>query len=235
LGEKLLRQIFDRERVRGIHDLYTLTAEELSGYERMGDISAAKVIRHIQTKRELSLAVFVAGFDLEGVAETTMEKVASDGFNTLEKLRAASVEDLAGVYGLGEITAAVIVNGLKETAAEMDAVLAAGIISIAAPPSEDTQPLRGLSFCFTGELSSMKRGEAEEKIKALGAYSKSSVVKDLSYLVTNDPGSKSSKNKKARELGIPVIDEKRFLALLADPKTAGKTETGTPAVQGELF
>ena len=134
LGEKLVRQLFDRERVRHIHELYTLSAEELAEYERMGELSAAKVVRHIQTRRELSLAAFVAGFDLEGVAETTMEKVAAAGFNTLEKLRGAAAAELAEVYGLGEITAAVIVEGLKETAAEMDAVLAAGRISIAAPP-----------------------------------------------------------------------------------------------------
>jgi DNA ligase (NAD+) len=232
LGEKLLRQLFDKERVRHIADLYTLEAEELASYERMGKLSAEKVIRHIQARRELSLAAFIAGFDLEGVAETTMEKVAADGFNTLEKLRAASVEDLAAVYGLGDITAKVIVDGLQETAAEMDAVLAVGIIGIAPPPPEESQPLRGLSFCFTGELTSMKRGQAEEKIKAMGASAKTSVVKDLSYLVTNDPGSGSGKNKKARELGVPIINEEEFLALLADLE---KTSTPSKDVQGELF
>jgi DNA ligase (NAD+) len=214
LGDKLIRQLFDKERVRRIAELYTLTIEELSVYERMGELSAAKVVRHIQTKRELPLAAFVAGFDLEGVAETTMDKVVSAGFNTLEKLRKASVEDLAGVYGLGEITAKVIVDGLAETAAEMDDTLASGIISIAGPPDAESQPMRGLSFCFTGELASMKRNQAEEKIKALGASAKSTVVKGLSYLVTNDPGSGSAKNKKARELGVPIINEEEFLALI---------------------
>jgi DNA ligase (NAD+) len=96
----------------------------------------------------------------------------------------------------------------------MDAVLAKGVISIAPPPPEETQPMRGLSFCFTGELASMKRNEAEEKIKARGASAKSTVVKGLSYLVTNDPGSGSAKNKKARGLGVPIINEDEFLALL---------------------
>jgi DNA ligase (NAD+) len=195
----------------------------------MGDISAAKVVRHIQTKRDLPLAAFVAGFDFEGVAETTMEKIAAAGFDTLEKLRNAQTADLASVYGLGEITAAVIVDGLKECADEMDAVLKTGVITIALPPPQETQPLRGLSFCFTGEMKSMKRGEAEERIKALGAQSKTSVVKGLSYLVTNDPASGSSKNKKARELGVPVIDEKQFLELLSKPQGPAA------AVQGELF
>jgi DNA ligase (NAD+) len=224
LGEKLLRQLFDKGRVRHIADLYTLEAEELAEYERMGETSAAKVIRHIRTRRELPLTVFVAGFDLEGIAETTMEKVAAAGFNTLEKLRAAPAAELAAVYGLADITAGVIVEGLKETAAEMDAVLAAGIIGIAPPPAEDSLPLRGLSFCFTGELSSMKRSGAEEKIRALGAMAKSSVVKGLSFLVTNDPGSGSGKNKKARELGVPIIGEERFLAILKDPSLAAGAE-----------
>jgi DNA ligase (NAD+) len=229
LGDKLLRQLFDKNRVTRINELYTLTAEELAEYDRMGELSAAKVIRHIQTKRELSLAAFTAGFDMEGVAETTMEKIAAAGFDTLEKLRAASVADLASVYGLGEITASVIVDGLKECAAEMDAVLKTGIITIAPPPSEESQPMRGLSFCFTGELKSMKRGEAEEKIKALGAQAKSTVVKGLSYLVTNDPASGSSKNKKARELEVRIINEEEFLALFSD-----KPKKNAPA-QGELF
>ncbi|MDR3020487.1 MAG: DNA ligase (NAD(+)) LigA, partial [Treponema sp.] len=123
LGTKLIRQIFDRNRVRHIHEIYTLTAEELSEYDRMGEKSAIKVIRHIQTPRELSLAAFVAGFNLEGIAETTMEKISLAGFDTLKKLRKASVEQLSEIYGLGEITASVIVEGLKECTGEMDAVL----------------------------------------------------------------------------------------------------------------
>ncbi|MDR0443737.1 MAG: NAD-dependent DNA ligase LigA [Treponema sp.] len=228
LGVKLIDQLFEKERVRNIHELYTLMTDELAEYDRMGGLSAAKVIRHIQTKRSLSLAVFVAGFDLEGIAETTMEKIASAGFDTLEKLRAATVDDFAAVYGLGEITASVIVEGLKECVSEMDAVLKTGVITIAPPPSEEMQPMRGLSFCFTGELKSMKRGEAEEKIKALGAQAKSSVVKGLSYLVTNDPASSSSKNKKASELGIEIIDEEQFLALLSKAEKPA-------SVQGDLF
>jgi DNA ligase (NAD+) len=228
LGEKLLLQLFEKKRAAHIHELYSLKTEELSEYERMGDLSAAKVIRHIQAKRELSLAKFVAGFDFEGIAETTMEKIVDAGFDTLEKLRGAQVSDLAAVYGLGDITASVIVDGLKECAREMDAVLKTGVISIAPPPSEEAQSLRGLSFCFTGELKSMKRPEAHEKIRALGAQAKDTVVKGLSYLVTNDPSSGSSKNKKAKELGVQIIDEEQFLALISKPKDK------TPK-QGELF
>jgi len=166
------------------------------------------------TPRELSLAVFIAGFDFEGVGELIMEKAAQAGYDTLEKFRAVSVEDLAAVWGIGGITAETIVQGLKDAAEEIENVLATGIISIAPPPSEEDQPFRGLSFCFTGEMHTMKRSAAEEKVKALGGSSKSSVVKDLSYLVTNDTQSGSAKNKKAQDLGIPIINEEEFLALV---------------------
>ena len=233
LGDKLLEQLFEKG-VTQIHQLYELKAEELAEYDRMGEISAAKVIRHIQTKRNLSLAVFVAGFDFEGVAETTIEKIALAGFDTLEKIRGAKAEDLSAIYSLGDITARVITEGLKECAQEMDAVLKTGIITIAEPPADSSlQPLRGKSFCFTGELKSMKRGEAEEKIKLLGAQAKASVVKGLSYLVTNDPSSGSSKNKKATELGVEIIDEEKFIALL-NSKPTDKKESAS-LTQGELF
>jgi DNA ligase (NAD+) len=227
LGEKLIRRLFDSGRLRQIADLYTLEAEELAALDRMGQISAAKVIRHIRAKRALPLATFVAGFDFDGIGETIMEKVVADGFDTLEKLRGAATEDLAAVYGLGEISARTIVEGLEETRAEMDQVLAAGIISIAPPSPAESLPLRGRSFCFTGELAAMKRKEAEERIKALGASAKTSVTKDLSFLVTNNPESGSAKNAKARELGVAILDEGQFLALLQDSGKAG--------VQQELF
>jgi DNA ligase (NAD+) len=226
LGEKLIRQLFDSGRVKNISDLYSLNETELADFERMGELSAAKVIRHIRNKREISLQTFIAGFDFEGVGELIMERVVSSGFDTLEKLRSAKIEDLSTVFGLGEITAGTISNGLKECGEEMDKVLSAGIISIAPPPGKEEIPLKGVSFCFTGELKTMKRNQAEEKVKALGASVKSSVVKDLSYLVTNDPESGSAKNKKAIEFGVKILNEKKFLALL---------ESREEAFQKELF
>ena len=229
LGDKLLKQLFENN-IQRIHQLYYLTKEELSDYERMGDLSASKVIRHIKTKRELALAAFTAGFDFDGIAETTMEKITDAGFDTLEKLRNASVSELAAVYGIGEITASLIYEGLKECKDEMDKVIDTGFVIIKPPVSPERQPLRGFSFCFTGELKTMKRSEAEEKIKALGAQQKTAVVRDLSYLVTNDPASGSSKNKKAQEFGIKIIDENEFLELI---RTGAEKKPGLK--QGELF
>ncbi|MDR0411950.1 MAG: NAD-dependent DNA ligase LigA [Treponema sp.] len=234
LGDKLVRQLFDSDRVRYIHDLYSLTVDELEKFEYMGEASAAKVIHNIHIPRKLPLAAFIAGFDLDGVGETIMEKTAESGFDTLEKLRSASTEAIAAVYGLGEITAKTIVDGLREWRTEMDAVLATGIISIAPPPEREL-PLTGFSFCFTGELASMHRAGAAERVKVLGGCVKSSIVKGLSYLVTNTPGSGSAKNKKARELGVTIIGEQEFLELLEGKPKSRENTTEKKQYQGELW
>ncbi|MDR2803264.1 MAG: NAD-dependent DNA ligase LigA [Treponema sp.] len=220
-GKKTLLQLFNKGRIKQIADLYTLEIQELAAFERMGEISAAKLIHNIRARRSLSLADFVAGFDIEGVGSQIMEVVTQAGYNNLEKLRTASVEELAGVFRVGEITAGSIVDGLKETADDMDAVLKTGFVNIS---TGEWLPLAGKSFCFTGELKTMKRGEAEAKIKSLGGLVKSSVGKSLSYLVTNEPESGSSKNKKAVKLGIKLITEDEFLKIIESP-----THTGCPA------
>ena len=93
----------------------------------------------------------------------------------------------------------------------MRSLVEKGIITI---ESLSDGKLSGLSFCFTGELKTMKRQDAEFLVKENGGSSKSSVTKDLSYLVTNDTTSGSSKNIKAQKLGIKIINEEEFLELL---------------------
>ena len=89
-----------------------------------------------------------------------------------------------------------------------------GLIVIQAPAAEQGNlPLTGKSFCFTGELNTLKRKEAEAMVQAKGGTVKSSVTKGLTYLVTNTPDSGSSKNKKAQELGTAIITEEAFLKL----------------------
>jgi DNA ligase (NAD+) len=220
-GVTLIKRLFDSGRVRSISDLYTLTVEELASVDRMGTASATKVLKSLASKKNISLPAFIAGFDIEGIGETMVEKLVASGFDTIEKLFAASEDDIAGVYQFGSIMAHALKSGLDSLGAEMRALLASGCVVIVAPVSGGA--FESLSFCFTGELVSMKRPDAESRVKALGGQAKSSVVKGLSYLVTNDVASGSSKNAKARELGIPIINEETFLSMLdgkVDPEAA---------------
>jgi DNA ligase (NAD+) len=174
-------------------------------------LGAKKVIKSLKTRNTISLAAFIAGFDIEGIGETLMERLTEAGFSTLDKLLAASVEEISAVNGFGDITAATLVQGLADNKTEMQKLVEKGFITLKTPVEGGS--LSGLSFCFTGELS-MKRSQAEQLVKERGGTTKSSVVKGLSYLVTNDTASGSSKNKKAAQLGIPVIDEAAFMKLL---------------------
>ena len=215
-GTILIKRLFDMQRIRSVSDLYTLTVEELAAFERMGQRSAEKVYRALHAKREIPLSVFIAGFDIEGIGRTMVEKLVDAGFDTLEKLLAASEEDFASVYQFGSVMAHTLAVSLRAVKDEMLHLTGSGTIVIQAPDATQADlPLAGKSFCFTGELNSLKRKEAEAMVQAKGGTVKSSVTKGLTYLVTNTPDSGSSKNKKAQELGTALITEEAFLTLLA--------------------
>ena len=219
LGETLVTQLFKDGRLKSISDIYSLQVEELVPYflneesqeAEKRSLGAEKVYKSIQAHKNMTLPVFLAGFDIEGFGETLAEKLVQAGFNTLDKLLAATEDQIADVYGFAEIMAHNIVQGLSENAAEMRRLVHDGIITI---ESSAGGKLEGKSFCFTGELVTMKRQDAEQLVKQNGGTCKSSVTKDLTYLVTNDTTSGSSKNVKAAALGIPVITEEQFLKLL---------------------
>ncbi|MCR5386946.1 MAG: NAD-dependent DNA ligase LigA [Treponema sp.] len=222
-GEALVNALFNDGVIKSVSDIYSLTVEKLVPYfvneesqEKVNkgekvSLGAQKVFNSIQSHRSVRLASFIAGFDIEGIGETMVDKLVESGFNSLDKILGASAEDFAGVYMFADITAATLKEGLVENEKEMRYLSDNGIIKI---ESIEEGKLTGLSFCFTGELNSMKRQDAQELVKKNGGSVKTSVTKDLTYLVTNDTSSGSSKNVKAQKLGISIIDEKQFLALI---------------------
>lgn len=220
LGETLITALFKDGTVRSITDIYTLDAETLRPYflneESMAQeklsLGAEKVASSIQAHRTVTLPRFVAGFDIEGIGETLVEKLIAGGYDTLEKQVNASEEQIASVYGFAEIMAHTFVQGLKENRVEMEALVASKTITVTEGGYAGI--FAGKAFCFTGELVTMKRTDAENLVKENGGSVKSSVVKGLSYLVTNDTASGSAKNVKAAQLGVPIINEKEFLALI---------------------
>ena len=218
-GDTLLRELFKNKEIKSISDIYSLTVETLVPYflneesieSQKDSLGAKKVFESIQNHRRMSLATFIGGFDIEGIGETMVQKLVDSGFTSLEKLLSASEEEIAAVYGFAEITAKIFVEGLAENAEEMRSLVESGTIRL---EEIGGGALTGKSFCFTGELRTMKRADAENLVKKAGGSCKSSVTKDLSYLVTNDTSSGSSKNQKAAKFGIPIINEEEFLKLV---------------------
>ena len=213
VGKLLLKRLFEEEKVLSIKDLYSISVQTLSSLERMGELSSQKVYASIHAKKEISLHEFIAGFDIEDVGLTMAEKIVRKGFDTVEKLFSATKEDIASIEGWAEKSASSFIDGLNMVKEEMQELLSSGYISIK-PIEKEAGHLANLSFCFTGELRSMSRKEAEVLVKKAGGMVKSSVTKDLSYLVTNTPDSGSSKNKKAHLLGCSIITENEFLHML---------------------
>ncbi len=219
LGETLINSLFKSGKVKCISDFYKLTVDDLVPYflneesqkKEKVSLGAQKVFDSIHSHKKVSLASYLAGFDIEDMGETQIQKIIDAGFNTLEKIFNANQSDFENVYGFAEISARGFIEGLTENKEEI-LTLARNIISVEEGGGKGK--LAGKSFCFTGELRTMKRMDAEALVKKEGGSCKSSVTKDLSYLVTNDTSSGSSKNQKAAKLGIPVINEEEFLSLI---------------------
>ncbi len=220
LGETLITNLFRTNLVRSISDFYSLSIQDLTPYFLNSDsiekekksLGAEKVFASIQARRKISLAKFIAGFDIEGIGETVVESLIEGGYNTLQKIFDATEEQIACVYRFAETMAKTLVEGIKENKAEMQKLISSGTITLI--EQTEVGKLTGKSFCFTGELHTLKRQEAQQKVRDNGGVVKTSVVKGLSFLVTNDASSGSSKNKKAQELGIQIINEDEFLALI---------------------
>lgn len=214
LGEKLIGQLVDGGLVKELADLYTLDAAALAGLERMGEVSAGKLVARIEASRQRPLPRLLYALGIRHVGETAAEMLAAH-WPTLEALRAASEDELQQVADIGPALAASLRRFLDDPdeSANLDHLLARGVQP--APPSPHVAgegPLAGKTFLFTGTLTQLSRREAQERVKALGAKLLSSVSANLDVLVVGEkPGSKL---KKANELGVQVLDEAAFAELL---------------------
>ena len=211
-GDLILKQLFESGKVKEIADLYRLTVSDLLQLERVGEKSAQKALDNLHALKEIPLAKFVSGFNLEYIGETLVEKVVSAGFDTLEKIRNASVSDLTKVELFADITANQFSQEFHELYPQMLRVLDTNQVSIRSI-TMTSKKLEGLSFCFTGKLETMTRNEANDLVSENGGTPKSSVVKNLSFLVTNS-SERTSKFVKAEEQGTKIITEQEFLDML---------------------
>jgi DNA ligase (NAD+) len=214
LGDKIIEQLVEQGLVKSPADLYTLTVEQLSELERMGEKSAANLVQAIDKSRETTLPRFLFALGIRDVGEATALALAQH-FGKLEKLLDASADEIQQVQDVGPVVAAhvaaffasqdhrEVIARLREEGVRWPDV---------ARPSVAGQPFAGMTFVITGTLGSMSREEAQEALIALGAKVSGSVSKKTRYVVAGaDPGSKL---KKASELGVEVLDETQFTELL---------------------
>jgi DNA ligase (NAD+) len=210
-GDKLIAQLVAAKLVREPVDLYKLKVEDIAKLERRGTIIAKKVLENLRAKLPLSLPVFLASLGIDEFALETAKLIVSKGYDTLEKVQAATVDELAAIKGMGAIRAKNVVAGLAARRAEIERLLAIGVVPVA-PMAGGA--LSGKSFCFTGTLP-RPRKEYEQLVEKHGGTLLSGVTKELDYLVIADPSSGSTKAEKARKYGTQCIDADAFMALVA--------------------
>ncbi|MHA1674150.1 MAG: NAD-dependent DNA ligase LigA [Promethearchaeota archaeon] len=214
-GEKLIEVLYSNGKIKEIADFYTLTMRDITSLPRQGEKSATKALKNLNEVKEISLEKFIGGFDIEGVGETLMEPVVAAGFDTLEKIHDANVEDLICIEGYGDINSEFIIDGVRNMYKSMQAVLATSKITLNKSKKVESLKLSGLFLCFTGKLNTMSRDEAKNLVSKHGGKFTTTISGNVNYLVTNTPHSGTSKNMKAQDKGIPIITEKEFLELLS--------------------
>jgi DNA ligase (NAD+) len=212
LGTKLIDQLVDRGLVKTLADLYRLDEATLADLERMGKKSAGNLVAALEESKHRSLDRFVTGLTIRHVGTRGAEILAAR-FGTLEALRSASLEVLAGVPEIGPVVAASVHEFFQnpENQRLLDDLESVGVHPAEVKPVKadaGSLPFAGKTFVLTGTLPNRSRAEAEALIKTLGGKVTGSVSKSTSYVLAGDePGSKL---EKARQLGIPVLDEAEF-------------------------
>ena len=216
LGEKLVEQLVSRERVHTAADLYALTRSDLLGLERMGERSTTNLLNAIEASRETTLPRFLYALGIDQVGEVTARTLA-EHFGRLEALIEADEAALTAVPDVGPVVAESVRRFFAQphNREVIDALLAAGVQwpdPRPAAPTAESLPLAGKTVVLTGTLSDYTRDEAKARIESLGGKVTASVSGRTDYVVAGaDAG---SKRDRAEKLGVTLLDEAAFTALV---------------------
>jgi len=217
LGESLVDQLVATGLVKDYADLYALSVDQLAALERMGKKSAANLVDEIDRSRRAELWRLLHGIGIRHVGEGGAKSLA-ETFRSMPALRAASVEALEAAPDVGEVVARSVRAFLDSPQNQdlLDRLARAGVrMEEDAPPGGAVRPrqaLLGQTFVLTGTLESMTREQAADRITELGGKVAGSVSRNTTWLVAGrDAGSKL---EKARALGVAVLEEPAFLALI---------------------
>ena len=218
LGEKLVDQLVERGLVRDVADLYALTHAELAGLERMADKSATNLVDAIEVSRHRPLERCIHALGVRMVGEHVARVLAAH-FRTLDALMAATVDELQAVHEVGPKVAENVVEFFRQEV-NRDVLRRLREGGVDFPPVEAPEvpdqvggpDLTGKKFVFTGGMATMTREEAGALVLARGGQVAGSVSKKTDFVVAgSDAGSKL---QKAEALGVAILDEAAFRALL---------------------
>jgi DNA ligase (NAD+) len=220
LGDKLVDQLVDGGLIRTLPELYKLGLAKLAALERMADRSAANLVAALDKSKHTTLARFLYALGIRQVGESTAKDLAAH-FGGIDRVMDATLEQLLEVRDVGPVVAQSIRAFFDQphNREVVEQLRAAGIRwDEHAGAQSAPKTLAGLTVVLTGTLPSLTRDEAKDRLEAAGAKVAGSVSKRTSYVVAGEQA--GSKLDKARELGVPVLDEAGLLALLQHDRHA---------------
>lgn len=216
LGDRWVESLLHLDLLKNVADIYSLHEhrEQLLTIEKMGEKSVQNLFDAIEKSKKTTLAAFIYALGIRGVGETTARMLANT-FQTLEALQNADIETLKKTPDVGEITAEWIIDFFQapHNLEVVQRLIDAGI-HWDAPIAPTRQPLNGESWVITGTLSQMGRDEATQMLQALGARVSGSISSKTKCLVAGEKA--GSKLEKAEKLGVQVLNEQEFIALMTD-------------------
>ncbi len=215
LGEKTVEQLIDARLIKSVADILSLRESDLLKLEGFAEVSTRNLVEAIDRARVVELSRFLYALGIPDVGAQTARDLAQH-FGTLEALLVASEAELEQVPGVGLIVAAAAHDFLRSptTRANIRKLRKRGLQLIESERPTGTLPFSGKTFVFTGGLEKMTRAEAEERVRQLGGRTASSVSRKTDYVVAgSDHG---SKYERAVELGLNILSETEFLAMLPD-------------------
>ena len=212
LGVAVVENLVGAGLIKTPGDLYFLKEEDVAGLERMGKKSAQNLLVAIERSKSNDLSRLIYAFGIRQVGQKA-GKILAARFHTLEALENAALEELTAVDDIGAITAQSILEWMSSPQSKhlIQRLAQAGVNMTAAEQGSD-QRFAGMTFVFTGALEKFTRDEAAAMVEDRGGKSASSVSKKTSYVVAGEAA--GSKLRKAQELGVTVLTEDEFLALL---------------------
>lgn len=223
LGIKTIEKLYDFGLIALPHHLYKLTQNDVLLLDGFKEKSSQKVVEIIQSHRKTSLADFIGGLNLGDFGSSLAQNLVDAGYDTIEKIKKLTFQQLISIEGIGENRAAEFMKNFGSKIFQVSSLLDYVTIEEEKPTSEPSGDIfNGMSFCFTGAI---KKETPEGKrftrkmMEALvieNGGTTSSVKTGLTYLVQADPNSQSSKTKKALSLGVTILAEDDFFKMLGE-------------------
>ena len=212
LGSAIVEGLIEKGLIKSPADIYYLTLDEIKSLWKSGSTAAKKLLAAIENSKKQDVSRLIYALGIRQVGAKT-GKVLASAFGSMDKLMEATVEELTAVPDVGGITAASIHNWFaqEQSMHMIERIRTAGVNFESTRVVTDAR-FAGKTFVLTGALSKFTREEATEKIELLGGKASGSVSKKTSYVVVGENA--GSKERKARELGIPILSEDDFLAMI---------------------